>query len=89
MNNVYFDNRDDKKEIFNIIQNYLNEREREEFLNWCCKQVNSPLSSVLRPGQNSTWHPKEVFWQLMNLAFMHGLDLKVAIDKMLEMARQK
>lgn len=86
--NLNYDNVDDKKELYNIIENFMDERLRQEFLVWCCKEVNTSLSSTLRPGRHSTWHPKEVFWQVMSLAFMHQLDLGVATQMAEQIAKK-
>lgn len=89
MNNLYYDNVDDKKEIYNMLSNYLSEAEREEFLKWCCANVNTNMRQILKPGKNSTFHPKEVYWQLMSLAFLHHLDLNIATQKLTEIVRKK
>lgn len=89
MNNFNYDNVEDRKEIYNILHNYLDEKGRAEFLYWACAHVNTDLAKVLKPGKNSTWHPKEVYWQLMSLAFLHKLDLNIATQKLTEMARIK
>jgi hypothetical protein len=86
--NLNYDNVDDKKELYNIIENFMDEGLRQEFLIWCCKEVNTSLSSTLRPGRHSTWHPKEVFWQVMSLAFMHQLDLGVATSMAEQIAKK-
>lgn len=85
--NEKYDNVDDRKEIYNILQNHMDERLRCQFLIWCCRQVSTDLSKVLRPGIKSTWHPKEVYWQIMSLSFMHGLNLDLATKKIEEVAR--
>lgn len=87
MNNKSYDNVDDKKELYNIIENYMDEECRKQFLEWACKHVNTSMKHILRPGKNSTYHPKEVYWQVMCLAFMHSLDLKLAAQKMVEIAK--
>lgn len=88
-NNVSYDNVDDRKEIYNLLANYMDDRERENFLVWACQSVNTPLSKVLRPGKNSTFHPKEVYWQLMCLAFMHKLSLDTVTNRLIELAKSK
>jgi hypothetical protein len=88
LKNTSYDNVEDRKEIYNILENYLDERKREEFLLWACKRSGTTLSKVLRPGKNSTFHPKEVYWQLMSLAFMHNLDLDMAANKLVQVAKK-
>lgn len=85
---VKYDNVEDRKEIYNMIENYLDERTREEFLNWACGACGTTLGKVLKPGKNSTWHPKEVYWQLMCLVYMHKLNMDLAAQKLTEMARK-
>lgn len=89
MNNLAYDNIDDKKQIYFTIKNHMDERLRKEFLIWCCKQVSTELCNTLRPGINSTYHEKEVFWQIMSLAFMHGLDLDLVAQKIEKVARKQ
>lgn len=87
--NLRYDNVDDKKEIYNMLENYLDERQRESLLKWACLEVNTEFHKVLRPGKKSTWHPKEVYWQVMSLAFMHGLSLEKVANKITEIAKLK
>lgn len=86
--NAAYDNIDDRKEIYNILANYMDEKLREQFLLWACGASNTTLSKILRPGKNSTFHPKEVYWQLMSLSFMHGLNLDLATRKLVEVAKK-
>lgn len=87
--NSYYDNIQDRKEIYHILEQYLSESDRKSFLEWCCRQVNTPLSQVLRPGRDSCWHPKEVYWQIMSLSFMHHLSLDLAYGELIQRARGK
>lgn len=89
MNNISYDNVEDRKEIFNMISNYLNERERLSFLEYCCNLVNTSVNNCIRPGKNSSLHEKEVYWQLMSLAFMHGLNLDAALIELQRRVRLK
>lgn len=84
MNNEYFDNKEDRREIYKLLQ-HLNEQKREAFLLWCCKEVNQ---LDIFPNKKSTWHEKEVFWQLMQLAYVHQLDLKKAYLKLESFVRK-
>lgn len=88
MNNLQYDNVDDRKELFNILKDYMDEKLRKEFLEWCCKQVNTEIGRLLRPGKNSTYHEKEVYWQICSLAFIHGADLNIIMAKAVEVARK-
>ncbi len=79
---------DDRREVFNIIKDYMTEREREAFLTWACRRVNTPLANVLKPGKGSTFHEKEVYWQVMSLITMHGADPTELFNKLVEFAKK-
>lgn len=87
--NQEYNNVDDKKELFNLLANYLDDKGRKEFLEWACKQVNTNMGFVLRPGKESTYHPKEVFWQLELLSQCHHLDLNDVLPELVSRARKK
>lgn len=86
--NAAYDNVDDRKEIYNILENFMDEKLREQFLLWACRSSGTTLAKILKPGKNSTFHPKEVYWQLMSLSFMHGLDLNLATKKLVDVAKK-
>jgi len=83
-----YDNVEDRKEIYNMLSNYLNESLREAYLLWCCGAVGTSIGKLLRPGKNSTFHPKEVYWQLMCLITMHGLNADLATQKLTEVSKK-
>jgi hypothetical protein len=86
--NYKYDNVDDKKELFNLLANYMDARDREDFLKWCCATVNTDLKKVLRPGRRSSWDEREVYWQVMSLAFMHGLSMEKATQEAVRRAKK-
>ena len=86
--NIEYDNIDDRKEIYNMLNNYMKENERRLFLEWCCSMCGK-MGTVLRPGKSSIYDSKEVYWQLMLLAYTHGLNLDNATAELIKRCRKK
>lgn len=86
---MQYDNLEDRKEIYNMLANYLDERQIKQFLEWCCKETHQTMGKLLRPGKKSTYHPQEVYWQLMSLSLMHGLNLNSALTELTRISRIK
>lgn len=82
-----YDNIEDRKEIYNMLSNYLDEQKIKEFLQWCCSKANT--HNILRPGKRSTYDPREVYWQIMSLIYMHNLNADLVVQELERRAKLK
>lgn len=61
---------------------------RTAFLKWACRQVAGPDKIAEVKVTASTGHHGEVYWDLMMLAAVHGLDVGRACEKLEQVLRR-
>jgi hypothetical protein len=83
------DNIETKKEIWNILNSYMDDRSRQQFMEYCCKIANQDINRMLRPRKHHTWTAYEVYWGLWSLIYMHQLELNAVIPELQRIARLK
>ena len=78
--------RDERKELY-ILLGRLDKRQRLKFLNWACSRVSR--GHLHTKVTSSSGESLDVWGDLINLAGVHGLDLREATNKLAEIVRRK
>lgn len=79
------DNRDDRREIFYLLQK-LTANERIWFLEWCRDKANASTRMAHNPPwvfvviSSTTGHVAETYWDLMAMIVQFGLNLDVVLS---------
>lgn len=78
--------RDERRDLFRLLDR-IDARQRLEFLHWCCREAskNRPLGVQVT---RQTGTARDVWGDVMLLAYAHDFDLRVALTELVRRIRK-